>query len=115
MGTSMEKVIEESGEALASDMRASAAEAAALLKALSHENRLMILCLLAEGEKAVTELEQALGMRQPAVSQQLARLRGEGLVEACRQGKAIFYSIASEEARQVIELLYALYCAPKKD
>ncbi len=111
----MDKVIDGYGDALAKDMRASATEAAALLKALSHENRLMILCLLAEGEKAVTELEQALGMRQPAVSQQLARLRAEGLVQARRQGKAIYYSIASDEARQVLELLYSLYCAPKGD
>ena len=96
------------------DMREAAEAASSLLKALSHENRLLILCLLSEGEKPVTELERTLGMRQPAVSQQLARLRADELVTARRQGKAIYYSIASDEARQVIELLYKLYCEDKE-
>ena len=87
-------------------MRNSASQASDLLKALSHENRLLILCLLADGEKAVTELEKALGMRQPAVSQQLARLRADGLVTGRRDGKTIYYSISSEPAKLVIQLLY---------
>jgi DNA-binding transcriptional ArsR family regulator len=95
-------------------MREAAEAASSLLKALSHENRLLILCLLAEGEKPVTELEQTLGMRQPAVSQQLARLRADELVSARRDGKAIYYSIASDEARQVIELLYKMFCEGRK-
>jgi DNA-binding transcriptional ArsR family regulator len=65
----------------------------AFLKALSHEGRLMILCHLAGGEKSVTELEQLLGQRQAAVSQQLARLRLEGLVSTRRDGKTIFYAL----------------------
>jgi len=99
---------------LLEEMRDSAAKAGALLKALSHENRLLILCMLAEGEKAVAELERELGMRQPAVSQQLARLRGDELVKARRDGKTIYYSIASPEAKEVIELLYNFYCAPAR-
>ncbi|MET4805501.1 metalloregulator ArsR/SmtB family transcription factor [Limibacillus sp. MBR-115] len=91
-------------------MRSNARMASRFLKAVSHENRLLILCLLAEGEKAVTELERTLGMRQPAVSQQLARLRSDNLVRARRDGKAIYYSIASEEARQLLTLLHSLYC-----
>ncbi len=106
----MVDLIENENPDLLKQMRQSASEASNLLKALSHENRLLILCMLAEGEKAVTELEQALGMRQPAVSQQLARLRGDELVTARREGKTIYYSIASEEAHQVISLLYKLYC-----
>ena len=93
-------------------MRNSASQASDLLKALSQENRLLILCLLADGEKAVTELEKALGMRQPAVSQQLARLRADGLVTGRRDGKTIYYSISSEPAKLVIQLLYDIYCAP---
>jgi DNA-binding transcriptional ArsR family regulator len=79
--------------------------AAALLKALSHEGRLMILCHLAGGEKSVTELEGLIGQRQAAVSQQLARLRLEGLVATRREGKAIFYSV--RDAR-VVALLSSL-------
>ncbi|MBM2576323.1 helix-turn-helix transcriptional regulator [Jannaschia sp. Os4] len=92
-------------------MAASATEAATLLKALGHEGRLMILCHLATGEKSVTELERLLSSRQAAVSQQLARLRHEGLVQPRREGKAIFYSLTDSRARQVMELVYQLYCA----
>ena len=82
------------------------------LKALSHEARLVILCLLLEGEKSVTEIEQMLSLRQPAVSQQLARLRADDLVETRRDGKNIYYSLARPEVRQVIEALHAAFCAP---
>ena len=92
-------------------MARNATEAANLLKALGHEGRLMILCHLATGEKSVTELEQLLSSRQAAVSQQLARLRHEGLVTPRRDGKAIFYALADDRAREVMELVYQLYCA----
>ncbi len=75
----------------------------------------MLLCLLSEGEKTVSELEAALGLRQPAISQQLARLRAERLVAGRRNGKSIHYSLASEEARCVMELLYELFCEPAQD
>jgi len=93
-------------------MLAQATEAAAFLKALSHEGRLMILCHLAGGEKTVTELEQLLDQRQAAVSQQLARLRMEGLVATRREGKAIWYSIQDPKVRQTITLVYGMFCTP---
>lgn len=87
-----------------------ARKASDFLKALAHENRLMILCNLAEGEKSVSELEEILAVRQPTVSQQLARLRSEGLVSARRDGKTIYYTLASDEARTVIGALYEAFC-----
>jgi DNA-binding transcriptional ArsR family regulator len=80
------------------------------LKALAHESRLLMLCILAEGEKSVSELEELLSLRQPTVSQQLARLRADGLVTTRREGKAIYYSLASEEARTVIGAVYDVFC-----
>jgi DNA-binding transcriptional ArsR family regulator len=87
-----------------------AKRASEFLKALAHESRLMILCILAEGEKSVSELERDLGLRQPTVSQQLARLRADGLVSTRRDGKVIYYSLASEEARTVIGAIYDVFC-----
>jgi ArsR family transcriptional regulator len=94
------------------DMDEAAATAAALLKALANKDRLLILCHLAAGEKNVTELQEILGLRQPTLSQQLSRLRYEGLVDFRRNGKSIHYRLASDEAAKVIEVLYELYCAP---
>lgn len=91
-------------------MAASAWEAADFLKSISHEQRLLILCHLGQGERSVSELEELLGARQAAVSQQLARLRFEGLVTARRDGKAVRYSLADERARRLIELLYEMFC-----
>lgn len=91
-------------------MAASAARAAGFLKSLSHEQRLMILCHLASGEKSVSELEEALGARQAAVSQQLARLRHEGLVSTRREGKTIYYYLADEKSQRLIGLLYEMFC-----
>lgn len=86
--------------------------AAAFLKALSHEGRLMILCHLTEGEKSVTELEQLLQTRQAAVSQQLARLRLDGMVRARREGKTIWYSIADPKVGRAVSLMYEMFCQP---
>ena len=87
------------------------AEAASnFLKAISHEGRLMILCHLASGEKSVTELEDLLSARQAAVSQQLTRLRLEGLVTPRRDGKVIYYRLADERAKQILEVVYDLFC-----
>jgi len=88
----------------------SADEAASFLKALSHEGRLMILCHLAGGEKSVGELEQLLGVRQAAVSQQLSRLRLEGLVSTRRDGKTIHYSILDPKVIRTVGLLHELFC-----
>lgn len=87
-----------------------AKRASDFLKALAHESRLMILCILAEGEKSVSELEDLLSLRQPTVSQQLARLRSDGLVTTRRDGKAIYYRLASDEARLVIGAIYDVFC-----
>ncbi len=95
------------------EMLDNARKATDFLKALSHEGRLMILCHLASGEKSVTELERLLMTRQAAVSQQLARLRIEGLVDFRREGKTIYYKLGDERARRVLELVYELFCARK--
>jgi len=88
----------------------SAMKASNFLKAISHEGRLMILCHLATGEKSVTELEDLLSSRQAAVSQQLSRLRLEVLISPRRRGKAIYYSLTDDRARQIIEVVYDLFC-----
>ena len=87
-----------------------ARKAADFLKALAHENRLVILCLLAERERSVTELEDLLASSQATVSQQLARLRHEGLVETRRDGRAIYYSLADETTRRFIQAIYDKFC-----
>ncbi|MDF1856595.1 metalloregulator ArsR/SmtB family transcription factor [Pseudooceanicola sp.] len=87
-----------------------ASHASAFLKAISHEGRMMILCHLANGEKSVTELEYLLSARQAAVSQQLSRLRLEGLVTTRRDGKAIYYSLADDRPRRIMEVVYDLFC-----
>lgn len=91
-------------------MMKSARNASDFLKAISHEGRLMILCHLATGEKSVTELEALLSSRQAAVSQQLSRLRTEGLVAPRREGKAIYYCLTDPRAVQILDLVYDLFC-----
>jgi len=85
-------------------------QAASLLRALGHENRLLILCQLVEGERSVGELAARLCLRQANVSQQLALLRREGLVEPRREAQTVYYRLAGEEARAVITVLHHLYC-----
>jgi ArsR family transcriptional regulator len=87
-----------------------ATRASNFLKAISHEGRLMILCHLVTGEKSVTELEELLSARQAAVSQQLSRLRLEGLVVPRRDGKAIYYRLADDRPREILEVVYKLFC-----
>lgn len=94
----------------AAQMLESARHTTEFLKSLAHEGRLVILCRLTEGPATVGELEDVLGIRQASVSQQLARLRSEGLVEARRDGRSIRYSIADERAHRVVRLLYDLFC-----
>ncbi|WP_298863831.1 metalloregulator ArsR/SmtB family transcription factor [uncultured Sulfitobacter sp.] len=91
-------------------MAKNAVDASNFLKAISHEGRLMILCHLASGEKSVTELETLLSARQAAVSQQLSRLRLEGLVTPRRDGKAIYYRLTDERPKQIMEVVYDLFC-----
>ena len=107
------KEIEHSDEL--DQMLENAKRASDFLKALAHESRLLILCILAEGDKSVTELERMLALRQPTVSQQLARLRADGLVATRREGKTIYYSLANDGARVVINAIYDVFChAPPK-
>ena len=94
-------------------MMENATNAANFLKALGHEGRLMILCHLATGEKSVTELEDLLSARQAAVSQQLSRLRLEGLVKPRREGKAIYYSLSDDRPKQIMEIVYDMFCRPE--
>ena len=91
-------------------MTENAARAASFLKAISHENRLMILCHLVEGEKSVGELETLLDLRQASVSQQLSRLRLEGLVLPRREGKTIYYRLADDRSRRMLSLVYDMFC-----
>lgn len=91
---------------------AQAAEAANFLKALGHDGRLTILCHLRTGPKSVTELENLLASRQAVVSQQLARLRLEGLVSARREGQAIYYSLLDPKVAETLGLLARLYARP---
>ncbi len=96
------------------DMIEQAQAASNFLKALAHEGRLMILCHLSSGEKSVTELEHLLQSRQAAVSQQLARLRLEGIVSARREGKTIYYALHDPKAARLIGVVYDMFCAQAK-
>jgi DNA-binding transcriptional ArsR family regulator len=90
----------------------SANEAAELLSALANRNRLMILCNLLNGEMAVLPLAEAVGMSQSALSQQLSKLRALKLVAARREGRTIYYSVASDKVARILEQLYDMYCLP---
>src|SRR5262245_39869104 len=87
-----------------------ATPASNFLKALAHESRLMIISILAEGETSPRELQELLGLRRPKVSQQLPRLRADGLVSTRGDGKAIYYKLASQEARIIIGAIYDVFC-----
>lgn len=97
------------------DMRQSAAQAVRLLKSLANENRLMIMCVLAEGEMSVGALNECIDLSQSALSQHLALLRDRGLVKTRRESQTIYYSLAKTEAITLIENLHDLYCAPQAD
>jgi DNA-binding transcriptional ArsR family regulator len=95
-------------------LRASAAQACGLLKALSNPDRLLLLCQLSQREYCVSELEELLGIQQPTLSQQLGVLREEQLVTTRREGKQIYYSLCSDDAMAVMQVLYQRFCAKKK-
>jgi DNA-binding transcriptional ArsR family regulator len=92
------------------EMKKSVARASDLMKAMSSENRLMLLCLLNDGEKSVNELASTLELRQASVSQQLALLRKDKLVTPRRDGQTVFYSLKGKEAQLITKVLYELYC-----
>lgn len=91
-------------------LRGAAGQAVAALKVLANEDRLLLLCQLSQGEMCVSELEEALDIHQPTLSQQLGVLRTEGVVETRRQGKNIYYSIADPALLEILAVLYRLYC-----
>lgn len=91
-------------------LQASAAHACSLMKVMANADRLMLLCQISRGEKSVGELEELAGVRQPTLSQQLTVLREEGLVSTRRDGKKIYYSIASQAALAVMQVLYQEFC-----
>ncbi len=93
-------------------MAAAAGQASELLKSLGNPHRLLILCELTEGERSVGDLATFLGLRDSTVSQHLSLLRRDGLVQARRDGQTIWYSIASDPARRVLETLFELFCKP---
>jgi DNA-binding transcriptional ArsR family regulator len=97
------------------EMRAAAGQATAILRALSNEARLMLLCDISQGEKSVSELEESLDIHQPTLSQQLGVLRAEGLVDTRRDGKWIYYSIADPKVLALLQTLYQLYCPKLKE
>ncbi len=95
-------------------MRQNSAQAARLLKGLANENRLLILCVLAEGEQSVGQLNTRVDLSQSALSQHLAVLRGQGLVKTRREAQTIYYSLAATEALRIVALLHDIYC-PTED
>lgn len=92
-------------------MRSSATEAAALLRSLGNQDRLLLLCQLSQEELCVSEIEQRLSIHQPSLSQQLGVLRREGLVDTRRDGKRVYYQVADPKVLQILQTLYQLYCA----
>ena len=96
------------------DMQQAADQACRLLKVMSNPDRLMILCQLSQGEMRVGELEEALGVVQPTLSQQLTVLRDEALVSTRREGKNIYYQLSSPQALAIMQVMYAQFCASDK-
>lgn len=87
-----------------------AREAAALLKALAHESRLLILCNLIDAEKTVTQLNQTVPLSQSALSQHLAKLRHQGLVTVRKEAQMVFYRLKSDKVSRLLSTLYDIYC-----
>ncbi|MET3793999.1 ArsR/SmtB family transcription factor [Aquamicrobium terrae] len=94
------------------EMRAAVDQASELMKALSNQHRLLILCRLIDGEKSVGQLAEFLGIRDSTVSQHLALLRRDGIISGRRDGQTIWYRIEADIAREVVSVLYAHYCSP---
>lgn len=94
-------------------LRGAALEAVTALKVLANTDRLLLLCQLSQGEMCVSDLENALDIRQPTLSQQLGVLRNEAVVSTRRDGKNIYYSVADERLLEMLSVLYRLYC-PKE-
>ena len=98
----------------AEQMSAHAADASRLLKTLANENRLMILCLLADGERTVGQINALLDLSQSALSQHLAVLREDGMVRTRRDAQSVVYSLSQGPAQRIIEVLHSVYCGARK-
>ena len=96
-------------------LRGAADEAVGALKLLANRERLLLLCQIARGRSCVSELEQELDIHQPTLSQQLGVLRRDGVVNAERDGKNIYYSIRDPRMLDILETLYRIYCPQKQD
>jgi len=92
------------------EMQVNAADAAQLLKAMSNEHRLLILCHLGQSELSVGQLNDLVALSQSSLSQHLARLRKDGLVNTRRESQTIYYSIAQPAIMKIIEVLHREYC-----
>jgi len=92
------------------EMQLHAAQAAALLKALANESRLMVMCVLLEGELSVGELNARVPLSQSALSQHLASLREAGLVSTRKEAQTVYYKVCGDEARKILSVLHAIYC-----
>ena len=97
------------------EMTSAADDVCELMTLLSNRSRLMILCLLTEGEKSVGQLAEAVGARDTAVSQQLAVLRRERIVKPRREGQTMYYRIVDPNVAEILEFLYAKYCGGAAD
>lgn len=98
-------------EAMVAGLDDKAEEAASLLAAMANSKRLMVLCNLIDGERAVGDLAEQVGLRQAALSQHLGKMRALDLVATRRDGQTIYYRLASREVREILQTLYRLYCA----
>lgn len=96
------------------EMQANAGDAVALLRALSNETRLLVLCQLSQGEMSVGQLNEAVGLSQSALSQHLARLRADGLVDTRRDAQSILYRLADPRVSAIVSALHDTFCKPKK-
>lgn len=93
------------------DMEQNVDRASSLLQAMSNPKRLLVLCILAEGERSVGQLAERVGLSQSALSQHLARLRDDGFVQTRREAQTIYYSVVGDEVEAVLHALHGLYCA----
>lgn len=105
----------ETADSFASDMAATAEDAATVLRLMANPSRLMLLCHLRDGESTVSELMARTGLAQAYVSQQLARLRAQGLVEGRKSGREVAYRLADARVRPVLESLYAAFCGKTRN
>lgn len=92
------------------ELKAKVGEASAFLRKLSNRDRLLVACALVDGERSVRELEDALGIRQPGLSQQLAELREAGLIVGRKEGKQVFYQLADQRVETFIHTMHDLFC-----